>query len=114
MISNFFILKYLEQVVESAYIEPNLSLVLDICEKINQTGKTAPRQAAFSILKHVNRGSNSVANLALTVIVLFDKKLLDYCVKNCGYPFHLIISTKEFLNELVKKFPETPIVCIKT
>ncbi|KAJ3043112.1 hypothetical protein HDV00_005726 [Rhizophlyctis rosea] len=34
--------------------------------------------------------------------------LLDYCVKNCGYPFHLIISTKEFLNELVRSFPERP------
>jgi hypothetical protein len=58
----------LEQIVESAYVEPNLSLVLDVCEKINKTGKSAPRQAAFIILRHVNRGSNSVANLALTVI----------------------------------------------
>src|SRR5437764_2512006 len=30
------------------------------------------------------------------------------CVKNCGYPFHLQISTKEFLNELVRRFPERP------
>jgi len=35
-------------------------------------------------------------------------KLLDICVKNCGYPFHLQISTKEFLNELVRRFPERP------
>jgi hypothetical protein len=34
--------------------------------------------------------------------------LLDICVKNCGYPFHLQISTKEFLNELVRRFPERP------
>lgn len=34
--------------------------------------------------------------------------LLDILVKNCGYPFHLQISTKEFLNELVKRFPERP------
>jgi hypothetical protein len=33
---------------------------------------------------------------------------LDICVKNCGYPFHLQISTKEFLNELVRRFPERP------
>jgi len=26
----------------------------------------------------------------------------------CGYPFHLQISTKEFLNELVRRFPEHP------
>ena len=29
-------------------------------------------------------------------------------MKNCGYPFHLQISTKEFLNELVRRFPEKP------
>jgi hypothetical protein len=29
-------------------------------------------------------------------------------VKNCGYAFHLQISTKEFLNELVRRFPERP------
>lgn len=34
--------------------------------------------------------------------------MLDICVKNCGYPFHLQISTKEFLNELVRRFPERP------
>ena len=41
-------------------------------------------------------------------IQLMLKQLLDICVKNCGYPFHLQISTKEFLNELVRRFPERP------
>lgn len=35
-------------------------------------------------------------------------QLLDHLVKNCGYPFHLQVATKEFLNELVKRFPERP------
>lgn len=34
--------------------------------------------------------------------------LLDILVKNCGYPLHLQIATKEFLNEMVKRFPERP------
>jgi ADP-ribosylation factor-binding protein GGA len=34
--------------------------------------------------------------------------LLDICVKNCGYAFHLQVSTKDFLNELVRRFPERP------
>ncbi|KAI9350946.1 hypothetical protein BDR26DRAFT_851825 [Obelidium mucronatum] len=34
--------------------------------------------------------------------------LLDMLVKNCGHPFHLVIASKEFLNELVKRFPEKP------
>jgi hypothetical protein len=33
---------------------------------------------------------------------------LDNCVKNCGYPFHLQIASKEFLNTLVSRFPERP------
>lgn len=40
--------------------------------------------------------------------MLTGRQLLDICVKNCGYPFHLQISTKEFLNELVRRFPERP------
>lgn len=33
---------------------------------------------------------------------------MDNCVKNCGYPFHLQIASKEFLNALVRRFPERP------
>lgn len=35
-------------------------------------------------------------------------QLLDQLVKNCGYYFHIQISTKEFLNTLVRRFPERP------
>ncbi|KAG6856487.1 hypothetical protein H0H87_003955 [Tephrocybe sp. NHM501043] len=47
-----------------------------------------------------NHRNPNVAVLALA--------LLDSLVKQCGYPFHLQISTKEFLNELVRRFPERP------
>ncbi|KAI8820394.1 VHS domain-containing protein [Fimicolochytrium jonesii] len=74
--------------------------MLEICDIINQKGKSSPREAAFAIVRNVNRGGTQTAMHALL--------LLDYCTKNCGYPFHLIIATKEFLNELVKRFPERP------
>ncbi|KAI8911456.1 VHS domain-containing protein [Gorgonomyces haynaldii] len=80
--------------------QPNLSLNLDIVDLINKRKGTMARDAAFTILRFVNRGNPTSAYLALT--------LLDNCVKNCGYAFHLVISSKEFLNELVKRFPETP------
>ncbi|KAI8922909.1 VHS domain-containing protein [Entophlyctis helioformis] len=80
--------------------QPNLALNLEICDLINKKAKTYPRDAAFAILKHVNRGNTSAAYMAIT--------LLDNCVKNCGYPFHLVLGSKEFLNELVRRFPETP------
>ncbi|CAO3592469.1 unnamed protein product [Absidia cylindrospora] len=54
----------------------------------------------MTIVRLVNSKRVNQAMLALT--------LLDHCVKNCGYPFHLQIATKEFLNALVRKFPERP------
>ncbi|RDA85574.1 hypothetical protein CP532_5375 [Ophiocordyceps camponoti-leonardi (nom. inval.)] len=80
--------------------EPNLALNLEICDLINSKKGSAPREAATAIVGYINNRNMNVALLAL--------HLLDNCVKNCGYPFHLQISTKEFLNELVRRFPERP------
>ncbi|PSN62469.1 ADP-ribosylation factor-binding protein-like protein GGA1 [Corynespora cassiicola Philippines] len=80
--------------------EPNLALNLEITDLINSKKGSAPREAAVTIVHYVNHRNQNVALLALN--------LLDICVKNCGYPFHLQISTKEFLNELVRRFPERP------
>jgi ADP-ribosylation factor-binding protein GGA len=41
-------------------------------------------------------------------VAILSLALLDTLVQSCGYPFHLQISTKEFLNELVRRFPERP------
>ncbi|CEG74801.1 Putative ADP-ribosylation factor-binding protein GGA2 [Rhizopus microsporus] len=90
----------IEGACSPARFEPELSINLEICEMINKKQGTAPREAASTIVKLVNSKNINQAMLALT--------LLDNCVKNCGYPFHLQIATKEFLNELVKKFPERP------
>lgn len=80
--------------------EPNLALNLEVADLVNGKKGTAPREAAVAIVNYVNHRNPNVSVLALG--------LLDICVKNCGYPFHLQISTKEFLNELVRKFPERP------
>ncbi|KAK4124583.1 VHS-domain-containing protein [Parathielavia appendiculata] len=80
--------------------EPNLALNLEIADLINAKKGSAPREAAVAIVNYINHRNPNVALLALN--------LLDICVKNCGYPFHLQISTKEFLNELVRRFPERP------
>ncbi|CAG8493821.1 17205_t:CDS:10 [Acaulospora morrowiae] len=80
--------------------EPDLALDLEIADLINQKKQNYPRDAAFHIVKLVNHRNPTVGLSALT--------LLDICVKNCGYPFHLQIATTEFLNELVKSFPEKP------
>ncbi|KAJ5130800.1 uncharacterized protein N7515_006839 [Penicillium bovifimosum] len=80
--------------------EPNLALNLEVVDLINSKKGNAPRESAFEIVHLINSRNQNVALLALA--------LLDIAVKNCGYPFHLQIATKEFLNELVRRFPERP------
>ena len=54
----------------------------------------------MTIARIVNNRNPHISLLALA--------LLDSLVQQCGYPFHLQIATKEFLNELVRRFPERP------
>ncbi|PLB46857.1 VHS-domain-containing protein [Aspergillus steynii IBT 23096] len=83
-----------------SHYEPNLALNLEVADLVNSKKGNAPREAALEIVRLINSRNQNVALLALS--------LLDICVKNCGYPFQLQISTKEFLNELVRRFPERP------
>ncbi|KAG0369998.1 hypothetical protein BGX24_002214 [Mortierella sp. AD032] len=92
---------YIERACEPSRFEPDLALNLEICDVIKEKQKNTPREAAIYIVRLVNHKNMQVGMLALT--------LLDNCVKNCGYPFHLQIATKEFLNALVRKFPERPL-----
>ncbi|KAL3426404.1 VHS domain-containing protein [Phlyctema vagabunda] len=92
--------RYIQQACSPENFEPNLALNLEISDLVNSKKGNAPREAAVAIVNYINHRNPNVALLALS--------LLDICVKNCGYPFHLQISTKEFLNELVRRFPERP------
>ena len=92
--------RYIQNACSPENFEPNLALSLEIADLINAKKGTAPREAAITIVGYVNHRNPNVSLLALS--------LLDMCAKNCGYPFHLQISTKEFLNELVRRFPERP------
>ncbi|MBW0491512.1 hypothetical protein O181_031227 [Austropuccinia psidii MF-1] len=91
---------YIERACSPMLSQPNMSLNLEIADLINLKKANTPREAAMIVLQHINRRNTHVSMLAL--------HLLDILVKNCGYPFHLQISTKEFLNELVRRFPEKP------
>ncbi|EZF29467.1 hypothetical protein H109_00593 [Trichophyton interdigitale MR816] len=92
--------RYIHNACDPQNYEPNLALNLEVVDLINTKRGNAPREAAMTIVQLINSRNANVAMLALA--------LLDICVKNCGYPFHLQISTKEFLNELVRRFPERP------
>ncbi|KAK3376631.1 VHS domain-containing protein [Lasiosphaeria ovina] len=92
--------RFIQAACSAENYEPNLALNLEISDLINAKKGSTPREAAVAIVNLVNHRNPNVSLLALN--------LLDICVKNCGYPFHLQISTKEFLNELVRRFPERP------
>ncbi|KAI8445075.1 VHS domain-containing protein [Phakopsora pachyrhizi] len=91
---------YIERACSPMLSQPNMSLNLEIADLVNMKKANTPREAAMTVIQYVNRRNTHVSMLAL--------HLLDILVKNCGYPFHLQISTKEFLNELVRRFPEKP------
>jgi len=80
--------------------QPNLPLALEFADYINTKRANTAREAAFEIVEYVNSRIPHVGMLAL--------HLLDILVKNCGFLMHLQIATKEFLNELVRRFPERP------
>ncbi|KAK4514438.1 uncharacterized protein ATC70_002034 [Mucor velutinosus] len=90
----------IERACSPSRFDPNLAVNMEVCETINKKQGSAPRIAAQAIVRLVNSIKVNQAMLALT--------LLDNCVKNCGYPFHLQIASKEFLNNLVRRFPERP------
>ncbi|KAI4848944.1 ADP-ribosylation factor-binding protein-like protein GGA1, partial [Aureobasidium sp. EXF-8845] len=92
--------RYIHTACDPQNFEPNLALNLEIADLINAKKGNAPREAAVAIVQYVNHRNPNVSMLSLT--------LLDICVKNCGYAFHLQVSTKDFLNELVRRFPERP------
>ncbi|PFH51604.1 hypothetical protein AMATHDRAFT_58708 [Amanita thiersii Skay4041] len=85
---------------EPSLHEPNYALHIEIAEYIKTKKANTPREAAMLLARLANHRNPHVALLALS--------LLDTLVQSCGYPFHLQISTKEFLNELVRRFPEHP------
>ncbi|KAJ7182614.1 VHS domain-containing protein [Mycena crocata] len=80
--------------------EPNYALHIEVADYINEKKANNPRDAAMLIARLACNRNPHVALLSLA--------LLDTLVQSCGYPFHLQISTKEFLNELVRRFPDRP------
>ncbi|KXN70552.1 VHS-domain-containing protein [Conidiobolus coronatus NRRL 28638] len=90
----------IERACDPRLHEPDLALNLDICEYVNQKKQNIPFEVSELVVHFINNRDQKVAILALT--------LLDTLIRNCGYAFHLQISRKDFLNELVKKFPEQP------
>lgn len=69
---------------------------MEICDLINDSSDAA-RDAMKAIKKRLsqNAGKNYT-------VIMYTLTVLETCVKNCGKPFHLLVSNKEFIQELVK------------
>ncbi|KAB5591381.1 hypothetical protein CTheo_5172 [Ceratobasidium theobromae] len=80
--------------------EPNYALNLELVEYIKKKKANTPREAAMATVHNINHRNPHVSILALN--------LLQTLVSSLGHLFHLQIATKEFLNELVRRFPERP------
>ncbi|ORX34513.1 hypothetical protein BD324DRAFT_604723 [Kockovaella imperatae] len=89
-----------EQACDPTLPAPNDAVNIELAELINRKKANSAREACHALLTHINSRNPNQALLALSV--------LEHLVRNCGYPVHLQISTKEFLNELVRRFPERP------
>ncbi|KAJ2732953.1 ARF-binding protein [Coemansia sp. BCRC 34962] len=90
--------KMVDRAVGVERSEADLALNLDICELVNSKKGNYPHDAVFALLPYINGRSSKQAQLSLT--------LLDNLVKNCGHPVHYQVASREFLNELFRRFPE--------
>ncbi|XP_030649754.1 target of Myb1 membrane trafficking protein [Chanos chanos] len=79
----------IEHATSSSLPAEDWSLNMEICDVINDT-EEGPKDAVRAIKKRIvgNKNFREVM-LALTV--------LEACVKNCGHRFHLLVSTREFV-----------------
>lgn len=66
-----------------------------ICDLVNET-EEGPKDAVKAIRKRLmqNAGKNYT-------VVMYTLTVLETCVKNCGKRFHVLICSKDFVQELV-------------
>lgn len=71
---------------------------MEICDLVNET-EEGRRDAIKAIRKRLqqNVGKNYT-------VVMYTLTVLETCVKNCGKPFHVLACSKDFVQELVRKY----------
>jgi len=94
------ILALVDRATSSQRHSPDYALNLQIADYVNEKKGSVPREVAMKLAKLAYPSYGRRAILALAV--------LDVLVKNCGYPFHLAVSRRDFLNTLVRPFGINP------
>ncbi|CAJ1075726.1 target of Myb protein 1 isoform X3 [Xyrichtys novacula] len=79
----------IEKATGSSLPSEDWALNMEICDMINSS-EEGPRDAVRAIKKRIVGNKNfKEVMLALTV--------LETCVKNCGYRFHILVTTRDFV-----------------
>ncbi|XP_054160912.1 TOM1-like protein 2 [Oppia nitens] len=86
----------IEQATDASLDSENWALNMEICDHINDTDE-GPRDAVRAIKKRLQQSSGK--NFT---VVMFTLIVLEACVKNCGKRFHILVTNKDFVQELVK------------
>lgn len=86
----------IEQATDASLASENWTVNMEICDIINETDE-GPKDAVKAIRKRLqqNAGKNYT-------VVMYSLTVLETCVKNCGKRFHLLITQKDFVQDLVK------------
>ncbi|XP_055742228.1 target of Myb1 membrane trafficking protein-like isoform X3 [Salvelinus fontinalis] len=83
----------IEYATSSSLQSEDWALNMDICDIINET-EEGPRDAYKAIKKRIV-GNKNFREVMLALIVL------EACVKNCGHRFHVLVSTREFVEAVL-------------
>uniref|UniRef100_A0A8C9XKT2 VHS domain-containing protein n=1 Tax=Sander lucioperca TaxID=283035 RepID=A0A8C9XKT2_SANLU len=79
----------IENATGSSLPAEDWALNMEICDMINSS-EEGPRDAVRALKKRIMGNKNfKEVMLALTV--------LETCVKNCGYRFHILVTTRDFV-----------------
>lgn len=86
----------IEQATDASLASENWTVNMEICDIINETDE-GPKDAIKAIRKRLqqNAGKNYT-------VVMYTLTVLETCVKNCGKRFHLLVTQKDFVQDLVK------------
>ncbi|XP_055009050.1 target of Myb protein 1 [Boleophthalmus pectinirostris] len=79
----------IEKATSSSLPSEDWALNMEICDVVN-TAEEGPRDAVRAVKKRIV-GNKNFKEVMMTLTVL------ETCVKNCGYRFHILVTTRDFI-----------------
>ncbi|XP_051530655.1 TOM1-like protein 2 isoform X4 [Myxocyprinus asiaticus] len=85
----------IERATDGSLQSEDWTLNMEICDLISET-EDGPKDAIRAVKKRLN-GNKNYREVMLTLTVL------ETCVKNCGYRFHSLVTTRDFIDGVLVK-----------